>query len=59
MTRKELEIVRGILTKIKNQDSFVAEAIAYLDKDIALREQQRKNQRDICYGDLDALRYTY
>ena len=53
MTRKELEIVKGILTKIKNQDPFVAEAIAYLDKDIALREQQRKNQRDIQYGDND------
>jgi len=45
MTRKELEHVRKVLEAIKNPDGHVKTAIAYCNKDIALREAQRDNFR--------------
>lgn len=49
MTKKELEHVKSILVKIKNKDPKVDLAISYLDKDIALRQMQRKDMRDNMY----------
>lgn len=46
MTTKELLVVKAILLKIRNKDAWIAEAIAYLDKDLAIRNQQRKEMLD-------------
>lgn len=47
MKLEELHKVREILLRITNRNSFVNEALAYVDKDIALREQQSKAQRNL------------
>ena len=46
MTRKELEQVISCLKKIHNwqNNSFVKEAICSVERDIARREQQSKDQ---------------
>lgn len=46
MTKEHLLKVKCILLKIKNQDAFIAEALTYIDRDLALREQQKKAMRD-------------
>ena len=43
MTRKELELVKKVLQRIKNPSSNVELAIAYVNKDLSLRESQRDN----------------
>lgn len=47
MTKKELRVVRKILLLITNTNSFVAEALAYVDKDLARRDQQSKEQKNV------------
>lgn len=42
MTYQELLKLKLVLMKIKNKDAHVDEVIAYVNKDIALREQQQK-----------------
>lgn len=46
MTSKELYRVKEVLLRIRSDDPRIKEAIAYIDKDIALREQQSKIGRD-------------
>jgi hypothetical protein len=46
MTKEQLTKVKNILLKIKNQDAFVCEAVTYVDRDLALRDQQKKAMRD-------------
>jgi hypothetical protein len=46
MTRKQLEHVLFCLLKFKQPNEHVNEAIAYVERDIALRKQQSKEQRD-------------
>ena len=53
MTRKELEIVKKVLMNIKPRENGlgmhgkVQYAISLIDKDIALREAQRDNFKDM------------
>ncbi len=46
MTRKELEYVRTMLERIKDKDQFVAKAIAFIDKDIAIYNARRGQLRE-------------
>lgn len=46
MTRKELEQVLEVLKKIKQPNEFANEAIASVERDIARRKQQSKDQKD-------------
>lgn len=39
-------MVKDVLLKIKNKDSYVMEAIAHLDREIAIRERQTKAAKD-------------
>lgn len=43
MTRQELQLVLSVLNKIKNPDGSVRESITLVEKDLARREDQRKN----------------
>lgn len=43
MTRIELLHIKKILERIKNSSPNVTLAIAYINKDLALRESQRDN----------------
>ena len=49
MTRDQLLKLKLVLEKIKNPDSYVQEAIAYVDRDIALRNRQSKDMKDNIY----------
>lgn len=46
MTRKELQLVKEVLMKIKNPSALVNEAICNVERDIQRRMQQSKNQKD-------------
>jgi hypothetical protein len=50
MTRKELEQVLFCLDKFRQPNEFVKEAIASVERDIARRKQQSKEQRDLKYN---------
>ena len=47
MTTKELNVVLHCLEKIKKPNPFVEEAIAYVKKDLAIRDQQSNAMRDM------------
>ena len=53
MTKKELEIVKNVLMNIKLRDNGmgihgkVQLAISFIDKDLARRESQRDNFKDM------------
>lgn len=49
MTRKELDRLKALLKRIKDPDGEVAVVMAYVDRDIALREAQRDAQRENSY----------
>lgn len=49
MTRKELLLVKQVLQRIKNPSGNVTLALAYIEKDLAIRESQRDNFK----GDYD------
>jgi hypothetical protein len=46
MTRKELEFILKILDRIKDPDNRIAEAIAYINKDLAIYDSRRGQLRD-------------
>lgn len=49
MNRKELEHIKKVLSRITNPSPMVTLALAYIEKDIAVREAQRDNFK----GDYD------
>jgi hypothetical protein len=51
MKTKELLLNKEVLSKITNPDGKVMEVLAAIDRDLALREQQRKNRREDNAGD--------
>jgi hypothetical protein len=59
MTTKELEAVQRVLDKIKRPNPFADEAAAYVKKDLAIREQQRKDMREMNRGDYDYREYPW
>ena len=59
MTTKELEQVLKVLNHIKRPNAFADEAEAYVRKDLAIREQQRKDMQDMNKGDYDSYPYGY
>lgn len=52
MTKRELEQVLGVLSKIRPENPFVEEAKLSVQRDIERRKQQSKAMRDINRGDL-------
>jgi hypothetical protein len=46
MTKKELEYVKNILTKITPKDQHVEKAIAFVEKDIKIYEARKGQLRD-------------
>lgn len=46
MTRKELEFIKTLLSRIKPQDGQVNKALAYVDKDIAQFESRKGQLRE-------------
>jgi hypothetical protein len=60
MTRKELEHVKNILLRIKPRENGmgihgqVQLAINFVEKDIAIREAQRDNFKDMFESDFEA-----
>jgi sigma54-dependent transcription regulator len=53
VTRRELEYVRTILERIKDQDDHVAKAIALVDKDLANYNTRAGQMREHYEADLD------
>jgi hypothetical protein len=51
MTRRELEQVWLCLKKIKQPNEFANEAIACIERDIARRKQQSKDQKEVMQED--------
>ena len=47
MTTKELNVVLNCLEHVQKPNAFVDEAIAYVRKDLAIRDQQRSDMRDM------------
>lgn len=53
MTTKELNRVKHVLLKVGPSDNaFRDEALAYVNKDLAIRDQQRKEMRDMNHPDI-------
>jgi hypothetical protein len=51
MNRKELEQVLFCLKKIRQPNEFANEAIASVERDIARRKQQSKDQKETMHED--------
>jgi hypothetical protein len=47
MTTKQLQVVLRCLERIRRPNPFADEAVAYVRRDLAIREQQRKDMRDM------------
>lgn len=52
MNRKELEHVKKVLEKIANPSPNVQLALAYVNKDIAMRESQKDNFKGSDYDEI-------
>jgi len=59
MTTKELQRVLHCLEMAKKPNPFIDEAIAYVKKDLAIREQQCNNMRNMNRSDNDSEKLWY
>jgi hypothetical protein len=60
VTTKELRIVLDVLEKVGPPvNPFRDEALAYVKKDLAVREQQRNAMREMNRNDRDPERWPY